>query len=83
LAIGGSETKDLLDYILQKRFKDRTNPTKPITEADVIVISILGNDLLNHGFPEHLKNSLETPPSFTGYDAVLSESYKNLDKIVK
>jgi lysophospholipase L1-like esterase len=83
LAIGGSETKDLLDYILLKRFKDRPNPTTPITEADVIVISILGNDLLNHGFPEHLKNSLKSPPSFTGYDAVLSSSYKNLDKIVQ
>lgn len=83
LAIGGSETKHLLNYILGEQFKDRTNPTKPITEADVIVISILGNDLLEHDFYKHLDNSLKTPPSFTGYDAVLSESYKNLDKIVK
>lgn len=83
LAIGGSKTKDLCNYVLQKQSNKENNPIKPIMEADIIIISILGNDFLNNRLPEHFKNSLETPPNFTEYDAVLSESYNNIDKIVK
>ncbi|HQC54789.1 MAG TPA: GDSL-type esterase/lipase family protein [Clostridia bacterium] len=83
LAIGGSKTEQLRDYVLQNQSNEQNNPIKPIMEADIIIISILGNDFLNKELPEHFKDSLETPPIFTKYDAILSASYSNIDKIVK
>lgn len=81
-AISGHKTGQLLDYISREADDTAYAPITAIMEADVIVVSILGNDLLQVGFSQYVMAALETPADYTEVDEILAESYSNIEGIV-
>ena len=81
-AISGHKSGQLLEYISREADDTAYAPITHIMEADVIVVSILGNDLLQVGFSKYVMKALETPADYTEVDALLDESYSNIEGIV-
>jgi lysophospholipase L1-like esterase len=81
LAIAGYKTSDLLNYVLQKN--ESAAPIKAIKEATIIVVSILGNDLLENDFTTYFVQAISKPASYDSYDQVLTQSYSNIEAIVE
>ena len=81
-AISGHKSGQLLEYISREADDTAYAPITHIMEADVIVVSILGNDLLQVGFSQYVMKALETPADYTEVDALLDESYSNIEGIV-
>ena len=80
-AVSGYETKHLLEYISREKDDSAYAHITKIKEADVIVISILGNDFLLNGFNENIISAMND--DYTRADAILANSYVNIDGIVK
>lgn len=80
-SVSGHTTKQMLEYISKEADDTAYAPITHIKEADVIVVSILGNDLLQRDFDKFSFNAIEN--DFTEVDNVLERSYANVEKIVK
>lgn len=80
-AVSGYETKHLLEYLNREKDDSAYVHLTRVREADVIVISILGNDFLLNGFNENVISSMND--DYTAADAILEKSYQNIDGIVK
>ena len=81
-AVSGHKTGQMLEYISSEKDETAYATITTITESDVIVVSILGNDLLQVGFSKYIMAAMETPADFTEVDELLSVSYGNIEKIV-
>ena len=81
-AVSGHKTGQMLEYISSEKDETAYAAITTITESDVIVVSILGNDLLQVGFSKYIMAAMETPADFTEVDELLSVSYGNIEKIV-
>jgi lysophospholipase L1-like esterase len=80
-SISGHTTAQCLEYVSQTEDTTAYVPITLIKEADVIEISILGNDLLQNNFNTKLIAALNG--DFTKVDEILGKSYDNIDGIVK
>ena len=78
-AISGDQTKDLLAFI--NREDDGVNMVKSlVSTADIIHISIGGNDLLGHDINQMLIDIANNNSDLA--DAYMATAYENLDKII-
>lgn len=79
-AVSGHKTGDMLEYISRERDDNAYTHISHIMTADVISVSILGNDLLQESFNNYLRRALDG--DYTVLDEILAESYQNIDGIV-
>ncbi len=78
-AVSGYQTKDLLTFI--QREDDGVNMVKSlVSTADIIHISILGNDLLGYDISSMIIEA--GSDTFETEDKRLETAYENLDKII-
>lgn len=80
-SVSGYKTDDLLEYVKQEDTDARMIKTR-LMEANIIHISILGNDVLramhlNHMFEEYLEGR------FTTFDEYTADTYANITGIVQ
>lgn len=80
-AVSGHTTQDMLEYISREEDENAYTHITHIKTANIISVSILGNDLLQTNFNVFVRNAIDG--TFDAVDAVLMKSYQNVDKIVK
>lgn len=80
-SVSGHKTGQLLEYVSKEKDDTAYTPITHIKEADVIVVSILGNDLLQVGFDQYAFKALEG--DYAEVDSLLEKSYENVEKTIK
>lgn len=80
-AVSGHRTQDMLEYVSREKDENAYTHVTHIKTADIICVSILGNDLLQTDFNVFARDALDG--DFTKVDAILEKSYENVDGIVK
>lgn len=78
-AVSGHKSEQMLDFISKKDYDARTTKTF-LKTADIIQVSILGNDLLQNGLSEIIIGQASGGSSIT--DDILATSAENFDKII-
>ena len=80
-AVSGHQTGHLLDYLNREGDDSAYTHITHVKQADIIVISILGNDLLLTQFNQKIIDSMVN--DYVETDKILEQSYKNIDGIIK
>lgn len=80
-AVSGHKTGQMLEYILNDSDETAYATKTHIAEADVIMVSIIGNDVLQTGLTGYVRAAVKN--DFTKIDSILENSYENIDGIVK
>lgn len=81
-AVSGHQTGQMLEYLNKDEDSAYLHLTR-IKEADVIFLSILGNDLLQNHFPEYIEDAMQEPAEYGRLNARLDESRANFEKIIE
>lgn len=80
-SVSGHKTDQMLEYISRDSDETAYATKTHIKEADVIAVSIIGNDVLQTSLTRHVRAALQG--DFTKIDRILENSYENIDGIVK
>jgi lysophospholipase L1-like esterase len=81
-SVSGHQSAQLLEIINREDDGARITHTL-IKDADIIHISILGNDVLQTNFGPKLIAAAQTPADFTEFDAIMDQSRINFANIVE
>ena len=79
-SVSGHMTWQMLNYISAEKDENAYTLISHIKSADILSISILGNDLLQTPFAEYANPAVIG--DFTALDALLEESYENMVGII-
>lgn len=80
-AVSGHKSYQMLEYISQEEDDTSLAPISHIKTADIISVSIIGNDLLQSYFNRQMRDAMDD--YYEDVDEILESSYENLDGIVK